>query len=99
LAANAPALRTLCLAMLLEKEGVAPLLAAMPGNSHLRELYISTLLVIDASVAQQLLAAVRANTSLRRLRVGLSPLIGVELLEGGTDLMQEAHELVRSRAD
>jgi hypothetical protein len=94
-AANAPALRTLCISMFLDKDGVAPLLDALPGNPHLRELYISILVVGDASVAQQLLAAVRANTSLRRLSVGLSALTGIG---GGADLMQEAHELVRSRA-
>jgi hypothetical protein len=66
-------LQRTCVTILLEKDGVAPLLAALPGSTHLRELYISTLLVGDASVAQQLLAAVRVNTSLRRLRVGLSP--------------------------
>lgn len=93
MAANAPALRTLCVSMPLDKEGVAPLLAAMPGNTHLRELFISTLLVDDAFAAQHLLSAVRVNTSLRRLRVA-----GPIRFDGGADPVQEAQELIRRRA-
>ncbi len=54
---------------LLCDEGLRPLFEALPGNAHLRELDCSDNNVSTACVRDVLLPAVRANASLRALRL------------------------------
>ena len=65
-AANAPALERLDLSDCnLRDAGVGPLAAALPLNAHLRELSLHNA-CLSGVASRQLLAALRANTSLRR---------------------------------
>jgi hypothetical protein len=71
-AANAPALTELDVSSsYLGDEGLGPLLAALPGNTHLRELNVALNAVGDAFARDVLLPAVRANASLRRFTARL----------------------------
>ena len=70
-AADVPALEELRLDFCgLGDAGMRPLFAALPRNTHLRQLVVAECLVRGAEVATELLTAVRANTSLRNLQVG-----------------------------
>jgi hypothetical protein len=67
-AANAPALHILGLfSCALGDEGLGPLVDALAGNTHLRELDIGHNGVSEGFVRDRLLPAVRANASLTRL--------------------------------
>jgi hypothetical protein len=67
-AANAPALEYLnIIACRLSDEGMAPLVDALPANTHLRTLRCSINNISEAFALEKLLPAVRANTSLRAL--------------------------------
>ena len=101
-AADAPALTTLCVAgpwqcydpfmRLLNEDGLKPILDALPRNRHLRKLDISDN-EMDAPFARnELLRAVRANRSLRELTYELHVIFP---LRPGAE---EAMELVRRRA-
>lgn len=68
-ASNSPSLTSLNLAQCaLRDEGLRPLAGALPRNAHLRVLNVD--LNSTAAFAPTLLAAVRANASLRRLDAG-----------------------------
>jgi hypothetical protein len=68
LAANAPALTELDVpACDLGDAGMAPLLQALPHNTHLRKLDVSHSHMSEAFARDVLLPAVRANASLRSL--------------------------------
>jgi hypothetical protein len=70
LSANAPALTELNLGFCnLGDAGMAPLLEALPANTHLRTLACSSNDITEAFAADLLLPAVRANVSLRALDV------------------------------
>jgi hypothetical protein len=70
LAADAPALTALDIGDCeLRDAGMAPLLAALPGNTHLRTLACAGNEITEAFAADVLLLAVRANGSLRALGV------------------------------
>jgi hypothetical protein len=71
LAANAPALTELDVSYCwLGDAGMAPLLEALPRNTHLRTLKCSANNMTEALAAAVLLPAVRANASLRALTTG-----------------------------
>jgi hypothetical protein len=74
-AANVPALHRLVLTSCeLADAALGPLVDALPGNTHLRELVLSDregLGMSEAFARNRLLPAVRANTSLRQLRIEL----------------------------
>jgi hypothetical protein len=71
LAANAPALTELNVSLCnLGDAGMAPLLQALPANTHLRTLNCSHS-ITEAFAAAALLPAVRANASLRALETGV----------------------------
>jgi hypothetical protein len=68
-AANAPSLRELSVRLCnLNDMGLAPLVNALRGNTHLRVLHCHDNDMSDAFARDVLLPAVRANTSLRELR-------------------------------
>jgi hypothetical protein len=68
-AADAPALQELqCNPTLLGDAGLAPLVAALPRNTHLRTLDFALNNMSEAFARERLLPAVRANTSLQLLR-------------------------------
>jgi hypothetical protein len=64
-AANAPALTSLEVQFRLGDEGLAPLFAALPGNTHLRRLDVGGNDLSDDFLYDTALPALRANTSLR----------------------------------
>lgn len=67
-AANAPALHELRLTGTeLGEEGLAPILAALPSNTHLRSMYIYIYGVSLAFAQGTIVPAVHGNTSLRTL--------------------------------
>ena len=70
IAANVPALHTLrVMQMPMFDAGLAPLLDALPGNSHLRELDISYTGALSAEFTRdRLLPAVRANMGLQEFK-------------------------------
>jgi hypothetical protein len=71
LAANSPALTELDVEMCwLRDAGMAPLFEALPANTHLRTLNCLGNGITDALARVVLLPAVRANASLRVLRMG-----------------------------
>jgi hypothetical protein len=68
-AADAPVLQELDVAFLaLGDAGLAPLVAALPHNRHLRVLNVATTRMTEAFARERLLPAVRANTALRKLK-------------------------------
>jgi hypothetical protein len=72
-AANAPALTELSVSFCdLGDDGLRPLFEALPHNMHLRTLDVQGNFLSDAFARDVLLPAVRANTSLRSLFVGLA---------------------------
>jgi hypothetical protein len=88
--ADAPALTALDVSdSFLFDEGMRPLFEALPANTHLRALNCSHSGISEALVADVLLPAVRANTSLRTLITHA----------GGpqSDAAREAEALVKSR--
>jgi hypothetical protein len=67
-AANAPALTELDVSScVLDDAVLGPLFAALPANTHLRELDVAYNYMTEAFVRDVLLPAVRANASLRKL--------------------------------
>jgi hypothetical protein len=67
-AADTPALQLLdCSRNHLGDAGLAPLIEALPLNRHLRKLYVRDNGMSEAFAREQLLPAVRANTTLRAL--------------------------------
>jgi hypothetical protein len=90
-AANAPALTTLGLLWCsLGVPGLGPLFDALPANTHLRILDCSHNGESNAFASERLLPAVRANSSLRKIKLGVWRL--------QTDGMREAAALVQRRA-
>jgi hypothetical protein len=90
-AADAPALRMLALGRL-RNAALRPLLDALPRNTHLRTLTFCGAYMIDQLVRDTLLPAVRANSSLRELRI-------TEFTEYATaTLARDAELLVALRA-
>ncbi len=88
LAANAPALTVLHVGYcILTDAGMAPLLEALPRNTHLRELNIAGNYISEAFARDVLLPAVRANASLRVLRTS-------RIMQGE----REAEDVVKGRA-
>ncbi len=68
-AANAPALRELCLGGYdFGAAGLRPLLSALPGNTHLRSLTLPETILSETFARDVLLPAVRANASLLQLQ-------------------------------
>ena len=68
IAADSPVLQSLSVAYVsLYDAGLAPIVAALPHNHHLRDLDLSRTGPSDAFLRNTLLPAVRANTSLRYL--------------------------------
>ena len=90
IAADAPALQVLdCSDCSLGDDGLAPIVQALPLNCHLRELSVADNGMIEELAREQLLPAVRANTTLRKLTCGHYP---------RNPAAVEAEELVRRRA-
>jgi hypothetical protein len=100
-AADVPALEELRLDFCgLGDAGMRPLFAALPRNTHLRQLVVEDCLVRGAEVATELLTAVRANTSLRDLVVGEYEAQYDEDEDAGIppwDPLYEAADFVRTR--
>jgi hypothetical protein len=87
-AANAPALHELDVSFcLLGDAGLRPLFDALPANTHLRTLDCRANKLSNVFVRDSLLPAVRANSSLRELKMDLR-----------TGVAREAVALVQSRA-
>ncbi len=96
-AVNAPALQRLCLAWCsLEDAGFAPLLHALPANTHLRELYCCDNDLSDDFARDNFLPAVQANCSLRKLVA--SEMWGGEQDGVAPDEVLRAEALVNARA-
>jgi hypothetical protein len=91
ISADAPALQVLvCYENSLRKAGLAPIVEALALNRHLRELDLRDNGMREAFAREQLLPAVRANTTLQKLRCGTH--------ETGPGVAgAEAQELVRGR--
>jgi hypothetical protein len=88
-AADAPALLVLdCYDNQLEDIGLATIMEALPRNRHLRELNVGNNGMSEAFAREQLLPAVRANTTLRSLRADSYP---------SMPAAAEAEELVNRR--
>jgi hypothetical protein len=90
-AANAPALRKLSLnGFYLDDASMRPLVLALPQNTHLRELSVRLQIgnMSEAFARDELLPAVRANTSLRSLAC-----------YGGLGAEAQAHVAARAAAD
>jgi hypothetical protein len=88
-ASNAPALTELDVSSCdLGDAGLEPLFDALPANTHLRKLSCRENKLSDAFVRERLLPAVRANSSLRELNIGLD-----------ADAALEAEALLQRRAD
>jgi hypothetical protein len=97
-AANAPALRKLYLAWCsLGDAGLAPVLDALPANTHLRVLHCSDNDMSAPFARDALLPAIRANGSLREL-VASEWWGGVEDAVAPEEVLQ-AEALVKARAD
>jgi hypothetical protein len=89
-AANAPALTALDVsACVLRDAGLRPLFHALPANTHLRTLNCGHNALSDAFLRETLLPAVRANSSLRELKI----------LGQNSKAAREAEALVQRRAD
>ena len=90
IAADAPALQTFdCRCCSLEDAGLAPIVEALALNHHLRELDVSRNVMSEEFAREQLLPAVRANTTLCELKCrNFLP---------GPPAAVEAEELVRHR--
>jgi hypothetical protein len=90
-AADAPALQELDISCnVLGDDGLAPLVAALPRNRHLRVLNIADNGMSDEFARSQLLPAVRANTGLHQLSCSSDA-------EEAEHAAEEAMELVRRR--
>jgi hypothetical protein len=95
-AADAPALQKLCLALCsLEDVGLEPLLHALRTNTHLRELYCGHNAMSDECARDTFLPAVRANKSLRVLAA--SNQWGGEEAGVALEEMLQAEALVKAR--
>ena len=90
-AANAPALTELDLSIVLCSLALGALVTALPRNTHLRTLDLSGNRLREPFVTEQLLPAVRANTSLRRLKMDDD--------DSAPPAAQEAMQLVEMRGD
>jgi hypothetical protein len=91
-AANAPALRQLSFSLCrLGDAVVAPLVDALPGNTHLRALDVGGNNISDEFARTHVLPAVRANTSLRTLVLSTDGY-------AATPAVHEAETLVAARA-
>jgi hypothetical protein len=89
-AANAPALTALDVSVcILRHAGLRPLFDALPANTHLRTLECGHNAFSDAFLRETLLPAVRANSSLRELKISGQ----------NSDAAREAEALVQRRAD
>ena len=101
LAANAPALRRLEVLVMLDEDGLGPLLDALPRNTHVRCLDFWTLHISRSFACDRLLPAVRANTSLRRIfdaeQLGVDAEPPRAFDKSAEPVMLEATELVNSR--
>jgi Ran GTPase-activating protein (RanGAP) involved in mRNA processing and transport len=98
IAANAPALRDLRVSScLLGDAGLAPLVAALPHNTHLVKLRCEDNDMSDAFARDHFLPAIRANTSLRVLQA--SDWWGGEEDGIAPDEVLQAEALVKARAD
>ncbi len=101
LAANAPALRRLEVHVMLDDDGLGPLLDALPRNTHVRCLDFWTLHISRSFACDRLLPAVRANTSLRRIfdaeQLGVDAEPPGAFDKSAESIMLEAFELVNSR--
>ena len=86
IAADSPALQVLVCEGL-EDVGVAPIVEALPLNRHLHELSVGLNFISEAFARERLLPAVRANTTLRKLKCGWR----------SSPAVKEAAELVRRR--
>jgi hypothetical protein len=90
-AANAPTLLLLDLGGCgLQEAALGPLMDALAANTHLRKLHLGEVTASSAFLHNQLLPAVRANTSL----------LGLEIMVtgAGESAAREAQEIVNSRA-
>jgi hypothetical protein len=97
-AVNALSLQTLDVSYSsLGDAGLAPLFAALPHNTHLRELYCEDNGMTAAFAHNRFLPAVRANTSLRELMA--SGWFGGAEDGAAPDEVLEAEALVKARAD
>ena len=97
LAANAPALIKLTVQFCgLGEAGLGALLDALPHNHHLRELDITNNVAIDGFMRGRMLPAVRANASLRKLRVKTIQ-HGADVEDDNTFAMREAQRIVAAR--
>ena len=93
IAADAPALHVLdCCENDLEDGGLAPIVEALELNSHLRELDVSENCMSNTFAREQLLPAVRANTTLRALKC-----VGVGFFTSDPPAAAKAEDLVRRR--
>ena len=93
-AADAPSLQVLDIhSFEFSDDCLAPIVAALPSNRHLRELDIAHDHMSEAFARDCLLPAVRANTGLRKLVAAHMPPLMRHLEPAAT----EAEELVRSR--
>jgi hypothetical protein len=91
-AANAPALTKLEASQWhLGDAGLRPLFQALPSNTHLRVLDVVNNNMTEAFAREELLPAVRANASLRKLHAAWPP-------EEGDASMREAQALLAARA-
>jgi hypothetical protein len=87
-AANAPALTELDVSWcVLGDDGLRALFEALPRNTHLRKLVAARNMILETFAHDVLLPAVRANASLRQLR-----------MDEFYDSERDAEELVRRRA-
>jgi hypothetical protein len=73
-----------------QEAALGPLVDALPANTHLHTLLLSTVIASAAFLRNRLLPAVRANTSLRHL--------GITVRGEGEHAAREAQEIVNSRA-
>jgi hypothetical protein len=93
IAADAPALHVLdCSHNRLRDAGLAPIVEALPLNRHLRELDLQGNGMSEAFAQEQLLPAVRANTTLLSLEC-----VTFRHNMAATPVQAEAEELVRRR--
>jgi hypothetical protein len=98
IAANAPALRVLSVSWCqLGDAGLAPLMNALPRNTHLCKLHCKDNAMSDAFARDCILPAVRANTSLRVLSA--SGWWGGDEDGAAPDEVLQAEALVKARAD
>jgi hypothetical protein len=88
-AADAPALRGLNLSDCgLQEAALGPLLDALTANTHLRTLWLGEVNASAAFLRERLLPAVRANTSLKTLKIVVTG--------EGESAAREAQEIVKN---